>query len=323
MCPECNGLGTRMEFDPQRFVEPDKSLLEGGMRAWGPLGKKQKSGTYKLAQQIVEQFGQDLTTPWGQLSEECRNAILYGGTQYTWKWDNKNSTGQIQGQFEGVFHATLWRYKQNHSEWSRQWYINFMSQQPCPTCHGQRLRPESAAVTIGGKTMTEVTALNIGESLGWVESLWPHLNPEQMQIAEEVLKEINERLQFLVNVGLHYLSLDRPAPSLSGGEGQRIRLASQIGCGLVGVLYVLDEPSIGLHSRDNRRLLDTLERLRDLGNTVVVVEHDEETMRTADWIVDLGPEGGDAGGNIVAEGTPEEVVQQQESYTGQFLKKLL
>ncbi len=320
MCPECNGLGTRMEFDPQRFVEPEKNLLEGGMRAWGPLGKKQKSGTYKLAQQIVEQFGQTLTTPWGELSEECRNAILYGGTQYTWKWDNKNSTGQIQGQFEGVFNTIRRRYKQTHSEWSRQWYINFMSQQPCPTCHGQRLRPESAAVTVGGKTMTGVTGLNIGETLAWVESLWPDMNAEQMQIAEEVLKEINERLQFLVNVGLHYLSLDRPAPTLSGGEGQRIRLASQIGCGLVGVLYVLDEPSIGLHSRDNRRLLDTLERLRDLGNTVVVVEHDEDTMRTADWIVDLGPGAGINGGWVVAAGSPQAIIANPESLTGAYLR---
>jgi excinuclease ABC subunit A len=237
-----------------------------------------------------------------------------------WLWEGKNSKGQIQNTFEGVFNGHKRRYKQTQSEWSRQWYQQFMSQQPCPTCKGLRLRPESAAVTVGGRNITEVTAMSIGEALQWVESLRPSLNAEQMQIAEEVLKEINERLQFLVNVGLHYLSLDRPAPTLSGGEGQRIRLASQIGCGLVGVLYVLDEPSIGLHSRDNRRLLDTLERLRDMGNTVVVVEHDEETMHTADWILDLGPGAGINGGWVVAAGSPEEIIANPQSLTGRYLR---
>ena len=197
--------------------------------------------------------------------------------------------------------------------------MGFMSSQPCPTCQGRRLRPESAAVTVGEKAVYEVTGLSIGEALGWVESLWPGLSPEQMQIAEEVLKEVNERLLFLVNVGLHYLTLDRPAPTLSGGEGQRIRLASQIGCGLVGVLYVLDEPSIGLHSRDNRRLLDTLERLRDMGNTVIVVEHDEETMLTADWILDLGPGAGVNGGWVVSAGTPQQIMADPASLTGRYL----
>jgi excinuclease ABC subunit A len=320
MCPECNGLGVKMEFDPARFVEPEKSLNEGAMRAWGPLSKKSRSGAHKVAEQILAPYGLNLDTLWKNLPKACQDTFLYGGVKVNWLWEGKNSKGQIQNTFEGVFNGHKRRYKQTQSEWSRQWYQQFMSQQPCPTCKGLRLRPESAAVTVVGRNITEVTAMSIGEALQWVESLRPCLNAEQMQIAEEVLKEINERLQFLVNVGLHYLSLDRPAPTLSGGEGQRIRLASQIGCGLVGVLYVLDEPSIGLHSRDNRRLLDTLERLRDMGNTVVVVEHDEETMHTADWILDLGPGAGINGGWVVAAGSPEEIIANPQSLTGRYLR---
>jgi excinuclease ABC subunit A len=319
MCPECNGLGNIFEFDPDRMVVPEKSLLEGGVRPWGELGKKQRSGTYKLAEQIVAQHGHDLDTPWQKLSKKCRDAILYGGAHFTWTWDNQRSSGQIEGNFEGVFNMIKRRYKQTHSEWSRQWYTGMMSTQPCPACRGLRLRPESAAVTLGGQTISGATGLSISEALQWVEGLWPGLSAEQREIAEEVLKEINERLRFLVNVGLHYLTLDRPAPTLSGGEGQRIRLASQIGCGLVGVLYVLDEPSIGLHSRDNRRLLDMLERLRDMGNTVVVVEHDEETMRTADWLLDLGPGAGVNGGHLMAAGTPAQVAADPASLTGRYL----
>jgi excinuclease ABC subunit A len=319
MCPECNGLGTKMEFDPERFYDPEKSLNDGGFRPWGQLSKKHGSGGYKVAQVVLGQYGGTLDTPWKDLPEATRQALLYGGVRIVWKWENKRSKGQNDTIFEGEFNAIKRRYKQTQSEWTRQWYMGFMSAQPCPACQGRRLRPESAAVTVGGKAMFEVTGLSIGEALRWVESLWPGLSPEQMQIAEEVLKEINERLQFLVNVGLHYLTLDRPAPTLSGGEGQRIRLASQIGCGLVGVLYVLDEPSIGLHSRDNRRLLDTLERLRDMGNTVIVVEHDEETMLTADWILDLGPGAGVNGGWVVASGTPQQIISDPASLTGRYL----
>jgi excinuclease ABC subunit A len=320
MCPECNGLGTKIEFDPELFYTPDKSPHEGGVRAWGELAKKKKSGTYKAAKQIVEQFGHDLDTPWRELSEECRNAILYGGAKVVWRWENEGGRGQHEGKTEGIVNSIRRRYHQTHSDYTRRWYATFMSQQPCSTCHGQRLRPESAAVTVGGKGIVEVTKTSIGEAVEWVKALWPQMTPEQTEIAEEVLKEINERLQFLLNVGLHYLTLDRPAPTLSGGEGQRIRLASQIGCGLTGVLYVLDEPSIGLHQRDNRRLLDTLERLRDMGNTVLVVEHDEETMRTADWIVDLGPGAGVNGGWVVAAGTPKDIMDDDHSLTGQYLR---
>ncbi len=320
MCPECNGLGNKFDFSPDLFVVPEKSLNQGGLRPWGELAKKPHSGAHQVAEQIFALFGGDLDTSWRDLPEATRSALLYGGVRVIWRWNNKRSTGQNDVIFEGEYNAVCRRYKQTKSEWSRQWYTSFMSQQPCPACRGQRLRPESAAVTVGGRTMTGVTGLNIGGALAWIEALLPALNADQLLIGEEVLKEIRERLTFLVNVGLHYLSLDRPAPTLSGGEGQRIRLASQIGCGLVGVLYVLDEPSIGLHSRDNRRLLDMLERLRDMGNTVVVVEHDEETIRTADWIVDLGPGAGVNGGVVVSTGTPHDILADPNSLTGAYLR---
>jgi excinuclease ABC subunit A len=321
MCPECNGLGTRVEFSLDRFVEPDKSLHEGGVRTWGELGKKKSSGTYQVVKQIVEQFDHDLDTPWRELSGACQQAILYGGVRVKWQSESTRASWQGEWDYEGTINTTRRRYRQTKSDGMRRWYQKFMSQQQCPVCHGQRLRPESAAVTVGSETINEVTALSIGQAVQWVEGLWPQLSPEQVEIGEEVLKEIGERLQFLMNVGLHYLTLDRPAPTLSGGEGQRIRLASQIGCGLVGVLYILDEPSIGLHQRDNRRLLDMLEQLRDMGNTVLVVEHDEETMRTADWLVDLGPGAGVNGGWVVAAGTPQEVEENPDSLTGRYLRK--
>ncbi|MDY6877668.1 MAG: excinuclease ABC subunit UvrA [Chloroflexota bacterium] len=321
MCPECNGLGTKVEFDPDRFVDPAKSLHEGGVRTWGELRKKRSSGMYHVAQSIVERFDHDLDTPWRELAKECQQAILYGGVKVRWQSESDRATWQGEWSYEGTLNETRRRYRQTKSEYTRKWYASFMSQRSCPMCHGQRLRPESAAVTVGGQTINQVTGLSIGEALAWIEGLWPQLSPEQMEIGEEVLKEIHERLQFLMNVGLHYLTLDRPAPTLSGGEGQRIRLASQIGCGLVGVLYILDEPSIGLHQRDNRRLLDTLERLRDMGNTVIVVEHDEETMRTADWIVDLGPGAGINGGWVVAAGPPQAIIEDADSLTGRYLRQ--
>jgi excinuclease ABC subunit A len=357
MCPECNGLGTKVEFAPDLFVEPDKTLAEGGVRVWGELGKKRSSWTYRAAKQIVEHFSYDLDTRWKDLSEECQRAILYGGVRVSIKSESDRGSWEGEWDSEGVINGTRRRYLQTKSEYMRRKYMSFMSQQPCPVCHGKRLRPEAVATTIAGRTIQEVTGLSICDALAWVESLWPEqgrgsgaanagcveelavqssegvptqsgspaetshsvLNAEQFAIAEEVLKEIHERLQFMLNVGLHYLTLQRPAPTLSGGEGQRIRLASQIGCGLVGVLYILDEPSIGLHHRDNRRLLDTLEQLRDMGNTVLVVEHDAETMLTADWIVDLGPGAGVLGGWVVAEGTPEQIMGDESSLTGRFL----
>jgi excinuclease ABC subunit A len=328
MCPECNGLGTKIEFDPDLFVEPDRTLHDGGVRSFGELRKKKHSGTYTVVKQILESFGHDLDTPWRDLSHECQHAILYGGTTVRWKSASARGNWQGEWEFEGTLNSTRRRYRQTKSEYTRKWYATFMGQQPCPACRGLRLRPESAAVTLGSKTINEVTALSIGDALTWIEALWQDhdshperaLTEDQLEIAEEVLKEIHGRLQFLLNVGLHYLTLDRSAPTLSGGEGQRIRLASQIGCGLVGVLYVLDEPSIGLHARDNRRLLDTLQQLRDMGNTVVIVEHDEETMRTADWIIDLGPGAGINGGWVVAAGPPNVINEHPESLTGRYLR---
>ena len=331
MCQACNGLGTKAEFDPDRFVDPDKSLHEGGVLTWRELGKKTHSGTYKIVKQIVEQFEHDLDTPWKDLSPACQHAILYGGT--TVRWQSKNARANWQGEwtYEGTLNETRRRYRQTKSEHTRKWYASFMSQQPCSECNGLRLRPESSAVIVGGKNINEVTAFSIDEARTWIEALGSAsdsdgsttLSPTKLEIADEILKEIHGRLQFLMNVGLHYLTLDRSAPTLSGGEGQRIRLASQIGCGLVGVLYVLDEPSIGLHQRDNRRLLDMLERLRDIGNTVLIVEHDEETIRTADWVVDLGPGAGIKGGEVVAAGSPRDILNNPNSVTGRYLSRQL
>ncbi len=326
MCPECNGLGVRFEFDPALFVAPELSLNDGGVRTWGELHKKHGTGMYMAAEQITRHFGCDMGTPWRELPEACQQAILYGGIEVAFSWENNRSRGEFRDVFEGTYNATRRRYRQTQSEGMKRWYEGFMSEQPCSTCHGHRLRPESAAVTVGGHTLISVTSWSIQRALAWTASLMDAqtgaqvFDQEQRQIAAEVLKEIHARLEFLMNVGLHYLTLDRPAPTLSGGEGQRIRLASQIGCGLVGVLYILDEPSIGLHQRDNRRLLDTLQQLRDLGNTVVVVEHDEETMRSADYIIDLGPGAGVQGGRLVAAGTPEQVASHPASLTGKYLR---
>ncbi len=344
MCPDCNGLGATAEFDPVLFIEPDKTVAEGAVRTWGEVGKKRSSGIHRAATQILEQFGHDLNTPWRDLSEECQHAILFGGVRVTWESQSDRGSWQGEWETEGVIPGTRRRYLQTRSEYMRRWYMQFMSQQPCATCQGRRLRPEATATTVAGKSIQEVTSMSICDALAWVEGLWPAtshlpdaqptrlgcedgpapaaiqvLTAEQFCIAEEVLKEIRDRLRFMLNVGLHYLTLERSAPTLSGGEGQRIRLASQIGCGLVGVLYILDEPSIGLHQRDNRRLLDTLEQLRDMGNTVLVVEHDAETMRTADWIVDLGPGAGVRGGWITAEGSLEQVMHNPSSLTGRYL----
>jgi excinuclease ABC subunit A len=319
MCPECNGLGELYEFDIDLVIDPTKTVGEGAVRFWGELNKKKNSYTLKAAKQILEKFDVDFDTPWTEIPEDCHQAILQGGVEVKGVWENERGSGEFAYETEGVMNILRRRYKQTSSEGSRRWYQSFMSQLPCTACEGKRLRPESLAVTIGGKNIDDVMHLNIREACQWSEQIVKELNPEEFVIAEEVLKEIQGRLTFLLNVGLHYLTLSRPAPTLSGGEGQRIRLASQIGCGLVGVLYVLDEPTIGLHQRDNKRLLETLENLRDMGNTVVVVEHDEETMRTADFIVDLGPGAGIKGGAIVAAGPLESILSNKKSLTGKYL----
>ena len=323
MCPECNGLGEIYTFDLNLIIDPTQSVGKGAVRTWGELKKKKSAYIYKAATQILAKFDADLDTPWTDISEDGRNAILYGGVQVHTQWESDRSSGEYEYITEGVFNSLKRRYRQTSSENARRWYQSFMSQQPCTVCEGKRLRPESLAVTVGRMTIDEVMHLNIREAFHWAKRIQAELDPEAIAIAEEVLKEIQGRLQFLLNVGLHYLTLSRSAPTLSGGEGQRIRLASQIGCGLVGVLYVLDEPTIGLHHRDNARLLETLEQLRDMGNTVVVVEHDAETMRAADYIVDLGPGAGIKGGEIVAEGPLESIISNPDSLTGRYLKKEL
>ena len=323
MCPSCNGLGEHYEFDIDLIIDPSKTVGDGAVRPWGEVSKKKSSYIFDASQQILGKFGADLDTPWIKISDEGRNAILRGGVHVVSRWDNDRGSGEYEYTTEGLLNSLPRRYKQTSSENSRRWYQSFMSQQPCTDCGGKRLRPESLAVTIGGVNIDDVMGLNIREAYNWAKGVESELDLESQVIAEEVLKEIQGRLQFLLNVGLHYLSLSRPAPTLSGGEGQRIRLASQIGCGLVGVLYVLDEPTIGLHQRDNRRLLETLERLRDMGNTVVVVEHDEETIRRADYIVDLGPGAGTKGGEIVAVGNLQMILDEGKSLTGRYLKKEL
>ena len=320
MCPTCNGLGEIYEFDMDLIIDPEKTVGEGAVRYWGEVYTKKKSSLYPAVLQILEKFGGDLDTPWTALSEEGRHAILHGGVQVKTSWETERVSGEYEYVTEGVIKSLKRRYKQTKSDSAKRWYQSFMSQQACQACQGKRLRPESLAVKIAGKNIDDVMALNIREALHWVHSIEEILSPESRVIAAEVLNEIQGRLQFLLNVGLHYLTLSRSAPTLSGGEGQRIRLASQIGCGLVGVLYVLDEPTIGLHHRDNTRLLETLEELRDMGNTVVVVEHDEETIRTGDFIVDLGPGAGIKGGHIVAAGDIQCILDTAESLTGKYLK---
>jgi excinuclease ABC subunit A len=322
MCPECNGLGQKFSFDPEKIVSAEKSITEGAIRAWGPLR------TSKSARMIAVNFARhykfSLDTPWKDLPEKARKGLLHGDehVRVRWEWGNeKGGQGSWESTYEGVIPAIARRYHQTQSEGMREWYSQFMSYQDCSVCRGSRLRPEATSVRFAGKTILELHALSIGEALQFFSNL--SLPPDQSQIASEVIKEIAARLQFLMNVGLHYLTLERSAPTLSGGEGQRIRLASQIGSGLVGVMYILDEPSIGLHARDNRRLLESLLRLRNLGNTVIVVEHDRETIEAADHIVDFGPGAGILGGSIVAAGTPQEIAASPASITGKYLSRKL
>ncbi len=336
MCPDCNGLGVQMTVDIALIIaDPNLSLMDGACRWYGNLRKKpEASWGPRQLRSIADHYGIDLETPWKALPKKFRDVLLYGSGDekitfsHQVETDDVSWSGESVRAVKGIIYNVNRLFRQTNSEYTRRWYASFMSEQPCPTCHGARLRPEASAVTVGGKTITQVSAMAIDETLAWVKSLAQTsevsenlggLNSEQLEIAGQVLKEIRDRLQFMLNVGLHYLTLDRPAPTLSGGEGQRIRLASQIGCGLVGVVYVLDEPSIGLHARDNRALLDTLLHLRDMGNTVLVVEHDAETMRSADWLIDLGPGAGVLGGQVVAAGTPQEIVADPHSLTGRYL----
>jgi excinuclease ABC subunit A len=299
-CPECGGIGTRWEIDPERLVpNPARSLAAGALAPWA--GRESTYFRQTLAA-LAKRYKFSLDEPWSKLRKSTRDVILFGDKD---------------GGFEGVVKVLDRRYRETQSEDARAEVETFMAERPCPACGGSRLRPESLGLKIGGRSIADVVRFTIKDASGFFASLT--LSEREAAIARRVLKEIGERLGFLMNVGLDYLTLDRPAGTLSGGEGQRIRLATQIGSSLVGVLYILDEPSIGLHQRDNRRLLDTLRRLRDLGNTVLVVEHDEETIRAADYVLDLGPGAGELGGHLVASGTPDEILANTQSLTGQYL----
>ncbi|MEV6377629.1 excinuclease ABC subunit UvrA [Micromonospora musae] len=317
-CPECTGLGTKKEVDPELVVpDPERTLREGAIQPWST------GHNLEYFLRLLEALGQaehfDVDTPWRKLPSRAQKTILHGSddqvhVRYRNKYGRERSyyTG-----FEGVVQWIERRHNDTESEWSRDKYEGYMRDVPCAACGGTRLKPEVLAVTIAGKSIAEVCNLSVGECAELLAGI--ELTDRQKMIAERVLKEINARLRFLLDVGLDYLSLDRPAGTLSGGEAQRIRLATQIGSGLVGVLYVLDEPSIGLHQRDNHRLIETLVRLRGLGNTLIVVEHDEDTIRTADWIVDIGPGAGEHGGRIVHSGSVPALLENPESVTGAYL----
>jgi len=322
-CPACMGLGTQMELDPDLII-PDKdlSLAEGAIRANGIDSGNDESYFGKLIEAVAHKYHFSMDTPVRELTREQLDKILYGTGDEVIRVRYQNQFGQwreYETTFEGVIPNQLRRYRETDSDYIRQEIESYMTTRPCPVCKGQRLKPEALAVTVAGKNIVQVTAMSVTQALEWVNDLPNHLTEKQKTIAYQILKELKARLGFLVNVGLDYLTLDRSAASLSGGEAQRIRLATQIGSQLMGVLYILDEPSIGLHPRDNKRLIDTLLRLRDLGNTVLVVEHDEETMRAADFIVDLGPGAGEQGGYVVCAGTLEDVMRCPNSVTGAYL----
>ncbi|WP_213455353.1 excinuclease ABC subunit UvrA [Rhizomonospora bruguierae] len=317
-CPECVGLGTKKEVDPELIIpDPERALRDGAIQPWS--GGQTMEYFLRLLEALGDAEHFDLDTPWRALPSRVQKTILYGAedqvhVRYRNKYGRERSyyTG-----FEGVIQWIERRHSDTESDWSREKYEGYMRDVPCGACGGARLKPEVLAVTIDGKSIAEVCGLSVGECAERLGAMV--LTDRQKLIAERVLKEINARLRFLVDVGLDYLSLDRPAATLSGGEAQRIRLATQIGSGLVGVLYVLDEPSIGLHQRDNHRLIETLVRLKKLGNTLIVVEHDEDTIRTADWIVDIGPGAGEHGGKIVHSGALKDLLRNKESLTGAYL----
>jgi excinuclease ABC subunit A len=317
-CPVCTGLGTRKEVDVELVVpDPERTLNEGAVSPWS-MGQTSEY-FLRLLQGLGAALGFDLDTPWEQLPARAQKAVMYGHDEQV-HVSYRNRYGRDRSYYAGYEGVVSWierRYAETESDYSREKFEGFMREVPCPTCEGTRLKPEILAVTVAGRSIAELSALSIGEAARWLGHL--ALDDRDSFIGERVLKEISARLGFLVDVGLHYLSLDRASASLAGGEAQRIRLATQIGSGLVGVLYVLDEPSIGLHQRDNHRLIETLVRLRDLGNTLIVVEHDEDTIRTADWVVDIGPQAGEHGGNIVVSGTVAQLLASKESITGAYL----
>lgn len=320
MCRSCNGLGTKMEFDPDLII-PDKSLsiMEGAVGHWGTLNKKRSSWQLKKLKAISREYGFSLNDPWEELPSTARDLLLFGskGRKFKFEWSSKNSSGSFMSSFEGIIPTLTRRMNETKSEFMRKYYLKYIGNKECPDCNGKKLRKESLSVIIADKSIDEITTMSISNAIIFFNDL--KLSGNDKLIAEEVLKEINNRLTFLVNVGLHYLTLDRKAPTLSGGESQRIRLASQIGSSLVGVMYILDEPTIGLHQRDNQRLIKMLIHLRDIGNTVIVVEHDEQMIRTADQIIDIGPNAGIYGGEIIFQGNIEQLLRSKKSMTGKYL----
>ncbi|MCU1671946.1 MAG: excinuclease subunit, partial [Frankiales bacterium] len=317
-CVECHGLGTRKEVDPELVIpDPDKSFAEGVIQPWSSGHNIEYFG--RLLTALGDALGFTLTTPWNKLTRKQQDAVLYGhDTEVHVRYRNRYGRERsYYTAYEGVVTFLERRHGEAESEASRERYEGYMREVPCPACKGSRLKPEVLAVTLGGRSIADVAAMSIAECADFLRNL--ELDQRQRMIAERVVKEVNARLGFLLDVGLDYLSLDRAAGTLAGGEAQRIRLATQIGSGLVGVLYVLDEPSIGLHQRDNRRLIDTLLRLKDLGNTLIVVEHDEDTIATADWVVDIGPGAGEHGGQVVVSGPVQELLDSPDSITGMYL----
>ena len=326
MCPTCDGLGVRNDFDPELLIpDPRKKLFDPAIAAW-----RTKPGRWRrhIYEGVARYLGIDLNKPWNKLPEQARHALLYGtgNAHISFEWRGRFGTWRHGGTFEGILAELREKYRKSTSPIVRRFYEQFMRQTVCPDCRGARLNAQALAVRITGRgpddqpaalNIHELCQLAIDKALAFVEGI--ELDALRARIAREPLKEIRTRLRFLLDVGLGYLTLDRAAPTLSGGESQRIRLASQIGSGLVGVLYILDEPSIGLHARDQRRLLDSLKRLRDMGNTVIVVEHDRDTMESADWIVDFGPGPGVRGGQIVTQGTLDDVAASPKSLTGAYL----
>ena len=320
LCRSCNGLGTKMEFDPDLII-PDKSLsiMEGAVAHWGTLNKKKSSWQLKKLKAIAREYGFSLNESWEELSLTVKDLLLFGsrGQKIRFEWSSKSGSGSFLSSFEGIIPTLSRRMNETRSEYMRKYYIKYIGNKECPDCKGKKLRKESLAVKIAELSINEITTMSISNAIKFFENL--KLIGNDKLIAEEVLKEINNRLNFLVNVGLHYLTLDRKAPTLSGGESQRIRLASQIGSSLVGVMYILDEPTIGLHQRDNTRLINMLLHLRDIGNTVIVVEHDEQMIRTADQVIDIGPHAGIYGGEIIFQGNIEQLLRSSKSMTGKYL----
>ena len=320
-CPVCTGLGSHKEFD-EELVVPDKTLsVADGVFA--PLSKNPNSYGMRAISALLRAHDYDEHTQWNRMDKKMQKMLLYGSDEYV-SFQYTNMFGEEKEYnvpYEGVLPALARRYRETDSEEMRESYEDYMTDTPCTACHGARLKPETLAVTVGGKSIAELTALTIREADAFLTEAEKSFSPREAKIAVEILKEIHARLHFLLDVGLDYLTLSRAAGTLSGGEAQRIRLATQIGSGLMGVLYILDEPSIGLHQRDNNRLLATLRHLRDLGNTLIVVEHDEDTMHAADHIIDIGPGAGEHGGEVVAEGTAAEIMKNPASITGQYLAR--